>query len=128
MNALANDQAERLAALISDDPALSAVTAGLYTGEQSTGGRTRVSADGLITDQALMHDARRHPAHQLQDARPHAAAPRPRRHVAAVAESLQFLVLDEFHPMTARKAPTWQMLLRRLANSQESLECLLESH
>lgn len=57
MNALANDQEQRPAKLISGHAELSGVTAGLYTGEQGAGGRTLVSAEELITDRRLMHDS-----------------------------------------------------------------------
>lgn len=98
MNALANDQAERLAALISGDPALSAVTAGLYTGEQSTGGRTRVFADGLITDRALMHDAPPDILLTNYKMLDHMLLHPGRADMWRLsAESLQYLVLDEFH-------------------------------
>src|SRR5699024_8393177 len=42
MNALATDQAERLTRLITTEPGLAGITAGLYTGEHSGSGRTTV--------------------------------------------------------------------------------------
>ena len=77
MNALANDQARRLADLIRGHDALKGVRAAIYTGETAGRSRTRVTADGLINDRNT-HPVRaaRHPAHQLQDARPAAAAQR----------------------------------------------------
>lgn len=68
MNALANDQAQRLARLITQrDSAghqpLGSITAGLYTGEAavSAGGKrsgptTKVTENGLITDRAIIRD------------------------------------------------------------------------
>lgn len=121
MNALANDQAERLAALISGDPALSAVTAGLYTGEQSTGGRTRVSADGLITDRALMHDAPPDILLTNYKMLDHMLLHPGRADMWRLsAESLQFLVLDEFHTYDGAQGTDVAMLLRRLGLTLKS--------
>ena len=121
MNALANDQAERLAKLIAGDPALAAVTAGLYTGEQSSGGRTRVSADGLITDRALMHDAP--PDILLTN---YKMLDQMLLHPGRAdmwrlsAESLQYLVLDEFHTYDGAQGTDVAMLLRRLGLALKS--------
>src|SRR5699024_4764909 len=49
MNALANDQASRLASLITEDPRLAGVRAAIYTG-QKVNTRSKVTADGLIND------------------------------------------------------------------------------
>lgn len=114
MNALANDQAERLAALISGDPALGAVTAGLYTGEQSTGGRTRVSADGLITDRTLMHDCPPDILLTNYKMLDHLLLHPGRADMWRLsAESLQYLVLDEFHTYDGAQGTDVAMLLRR---------------
>lgn len=121
MNALANDQAERLAGLISGDPALSAVTAGLYTGEQSTGGRTRVSADGLITDRALMHDAPPDILLTNYKMLDHMLLHPGRADMWRLsAESLQYLVLDEFHTYDGAQGTDVAMLLRRLGLTLKS--------
>ncbi len=60
MNALADDQAGRLIQLLTNDPALSRVTAGLYTGDAREGqageGRTRVTPEGLITNRSILRD------------------------------------------------------------------------
>src|SRR5699024_3048706 len=53
MNALANDQADRLAELIHDNPALKGVTAGIYTGE-AHGHQTIMTRKGLINDREAM--------------------------------------------------------------------------
>ncbi|RHZ90328.1 hypothetical protein D1122_22310, partial [Cereibacter sphaeroides] len=50
MNALANDQAGRLAKAITENPDYQGITAALYTGEAATQPSTLVTADGLITD------------------------------------------------------------------------------
>ena len=115
MNALANDQAERLAKLISGDPALAAVTAGLYTGEQGGGGRTRVSADGLITDRALMHDSPPDILLTNYKMLDHMLLHPGRADMWRLsAESLQYLVLDEFHTYDGAQGTDVAMLLRRL--------------
>ena len=74
MNALANDQARRIATMIRAHPdELGGVTAGLYTGDAPA--TVAMSAEAVIGDR---HALRRHPpghlAHQLQDAG-HAPAP-----------------------------------------------------
>ncbi|WP_063065069.1 DEAD/DEAH box helicase [Nocardia violaceofusca] len=115
MNALANDQERRLAELIIKNPELSGVTAGLYTGEASSSSRTLVSADGLITDRRIMHDSPpdilltnyKMLDHMLL--RPD-RAPMWRQS----AESLQYVVLDEFHTYDGAQGTDVAMLLRRL--------------
>ncbi len=121
MNALANDQAERLARLITTNSELGGVTAGLYTGEHSTGGRTRVSEDGLITDRALMRDA---PPdilltnYKMLDQL--LLRPADARLWALSADSLQYLVLDEFHTYDGAQGTDVAMLLRRLGLALKS--------
>src|SRR5690625_4121545 len=97
MNALANDQAGRLAALITQNPELAAITAGIYTGQDGPV-RTSVTPDGLITSRPQMRD---NPPdilltnYKMLDQlllRPDDAALWERS-----AHSLQYLVLDEFH-------------------------------
>ena len=56
MNALASDQAGRLARLITSDPALSGVRAAVYTGDSSASPRKHVTADSLITDRYVIRD------------------------------------------------------------------------
>ena len=84
--------------------------------------RTQVTADGLITDRGdhPRHRAR-HPAHQLQDARPAAAARRRTRICGGSrATSLQYLVLDEFHTYDGAQGTDVAMLLRRLGLALKS--------
>ncbi|AMO59909.1 helicase [Mycolicibacterium phlei] len=115
MNALANDQAERLARLIFGDPRLAAVTAGLYTGEHGSGGRTRVSADSLITDRELMHDAPPDILLTNYKMLDHMLLRPDRANMWRLsAESLQYLVLDEFHTYDGAQGTDVAMLLRRL--------------
>lgn len=114
MNALANDQAERLAKLISGDPALAGVSAGLYTGEHG-GGRTRVSVDGLITDRTLMHDSPPDILLTNYKMLDHMLLHPGRADMWRLsAESLQYLVLDEFHTYDGAQGTDVAMLLRRL--------------
>lgn len=97
MNALANDQAKRLAGLLTSHSELSSITAALYTGQKGKP-RTMVSADGLITDRGIIRDSApdilltnykmldqlllRHDDQGLWQ---------------QSATSLRYLVLDEFH-------------------------------
>ncbi|OFT41257.1 hypothetical protein HMPREF3160_08030 [Arthrobacter sp. HMSC06H05] len=115
MNALAADQERRLAQLLSEEAALAGVTAGLYTGEVSSGGRRTVSENGLITDRSVIRDT---PPdilltnYKMLDQlllRPEDAPLWEKS-----AESLQYLVLDEFHSYDAAQGTDVAMLLRRL--------------
>ncbi|OBH19691.1 DEAD/DEAH box helicase [Mycolicibacter sinensis] len=115
MNALANDQEQRLAKLITGDPRLEAVTAGLYTGEQTSGGRTRVSEHGLITDRALMHDAPPDILLTNYKMLDHLLLHPGRAEMwRRSADSLCYLVLDEFHTYDGAQGTDVAMLLRRL--------------
>ena len=114
MNALANDQAARLAQLITALPELAGITAGLYTGQQDAV-RTVVTAEGLITDRTVIRDTPpdilltnykmldqlllRHDDRALWE---------------QSATSLQYLVLDEFHTYDGAQGTDVAMLLRRL--------------
>jgi len=120
MNALANDQAKRLTEMLTGHTELGAITAALYTG-QSGPTRTSVTADGLITDRAVIRDTApdilltnykmldqlllRHDDQQLW-----------RRS----ATSLQYLVLDEFHTYDGAQGTDVAMLLRRLGLALKS--------
>ncbi len=68
MNALANDQAQRLAGLITEHKELGGITAALYTGEA---GATRTTVGPRRTDQRSGRNPKRrtgHSADQLQNA------------------------------------------------------------
>ena len=114
MNALANDQASRLATLLSTDPALAGITAAIYTGQDGPN-RTKVSAAGLITDRHVIRDS---PPDILltnykmldQLLLRHADA----KLWAESATSLRYLVLDEFHTYDGAQGTDVAMLLRRL--------------
>ena len=114
MNALANDQAGRLARLITGRPELAAVTGGLFTGEQGVK-RRRVSQDGLITDH---YEMRENPPdilltnYKMLDQMLLRADDQDIWR--ASADSLQYLVLDEFHTYDGAQGTDVAMLLRRL--------------
>ena len=116
MNALANDQAARLAELISTTEPYKDVTAAIYTGEQkSKEQRTKVSKHGLINVQDIIRsDA---PDILLTNYKmlDHLLL----RHADAniwkqSADSLTYLVLDEFHAYDGAQGTDVAMLLRRL--------------
>ncbi|MEX3517750.1 DEAD/DEAH box helicase [Corynebacterium camporealensis] len=115
MNALAADQERRLAKLLSEEAALAGVSAGLYTGEVATGGRRVVSERGLITDRSVIRDSppdilltnyKMLDQLLLRDA--------DQMLWEKSAETLQYLVLDEFHTYDAAQGTDVAMLLRRL--------------
>ena len=114
MNALANDQAQRLAALITGNSALSGVTAALYTG-QDVAKRTVVTPEGLITDRYAI----RQTAPDILLTNYKMLDQLLLRHEDAAlweqsAMSLQYLVLDEFHTYDGAQGTDVAMLLRRL--------------
>ncbi|GAA0187842.1 DEAD/DEAH box helicase [Glutamicibacter creatinolyticus] len=120
MNALANDQSNRLAKMLTSHPALSGVTAGIYTGQQETA-RTRVSAEGLINDRDVF---RADPPdilltnYKMLDMlllRPQDALIWKKS-----ATSLQYVVLDEFHTYDGAQGTDVAMLLRRLGLTLKS--------
>lgn len=120
MNALASDQAERLTAMLTTHPELSGITAGIYTGEQ-TSRRTMVSTDGLITDRAIMQDS---PPdilltnYKMLDQL--LLRPKDAEIWRQSAESLQYIVLDEFHTYDDAQGTDVAMLLRRLGLTLKS--------
>ena len=120
MNALANDQAQRLARLIIGHPALSAVTAALYTG-QTGPPRTVVTADGLITDRGIIRDEAPDlllTNYKMLDQLLLRAEDQDLWRQSAT--SLQYLVLDEFHTYDGAQGTDVAMLLRRLGLALKS--------
>ncbi|HEV7772337.1 MAG TPA: DEAD/DEAH box helicase [Conexibacter sp.] len=114
MNALANDQAQRLAELITTHPSLAGVTAGLFVGERGSA-RTKVSSDGLITDRQVMRSGAPDillTNYKMLDQMLLREADA--RIWAQSATSLQYLVLDEFHTYDGAQGTDVAMLLRRL--------------
>jgi DEAD/DEAH box helicase domain-containing protein len=57
MNALASDQAKRIADLIHSTPALHGITAGLYIGDQDETPSAMMSADKIITDKRIIRES-----------------------------------------------------------------------
>jgi ATP-dependent helicase YprA (DUF1998 family) len=114
MNALANDQATRLANLLTSDDRLGGLTAGLYTGERKKQ-RTKVSKDGLITERTVMRDD---PPdilltnYKMLDQLLLRSGDVPLW--AGAESSLTYLVLDEFHTYDGAQGTDVAMLLRRL--------------
>ena len=115
MNALASDQAGRLARLIASDPALAGVRAAVYTGDSSASPRKHVTADSLITDRYVIRD---NPPdilltnYKMLDQL--LLRPEDRELWRASAASLTYLVLDEFHTYDGAQGTDVAMLLRRL--------------
>ena len=115
MNALASDQASRLASLIAKDPALAGVRAAIYTGDSSASPRKHVTADSLITDRYVIRD---NPPdilltnYKMLDQL--LLRPEDRELWRASAGSLTYLVLDEFHTYDGAQGTDVAMLLRRL--------------
>ncbi|WP_245574632.1 DEAD/DEAH box helicase [Actinomyces dentalis] len=115
MNALAADQAGRLARLIASDPALAGVRAAVYTGDSSARPNKRVTAESLITDR---HAIRNDPPdilltnYKMLDQL--LLRPEDRELWRGSAASLTYLVLDEFHTYDGAQGTDVAMLLRRL--------------
>ena len=114
MNALANDQADRLAKLIASESALAGVTAGIYTGE-ATGSVKKVTKESLINDRdqirqdppdILLTNYKMLDQLLLREA--------DREIWKRSATSLQYLVLDEFHTYDGAQGTDVALLLRRL--------------
>ena len=114
MNALANDQADRLAKLLTNEPALAGVTAGIYTGE-AKGDVKKVTEHSLINDRDEM---RMNPPdilltnYKMLDQL--LLKPKDREIWQKSATSLQYLVLDEFHTYDGAQGTDVALLLRRL--------------
>lgn len=120
MNALANDQAKRLAEMLSEHSELSGVTAGIYTGQKDNV-RTKVGPDGLINDR---HVFREDPPDILLTNYKMLDMLLLRQEDAPLwqksATSLQYVVLDEFHTYDGAQGTDVAMLLRRLGLAVKS--------
>lgn len=114
MNALANDQARRLAALITGVPQLAGIRAALYTG-QAGAQSSIVTPMSLITSRDAI---RENPPdilltnYKMLDQLLLRRADR--KLWSESAESLRYLVLDEFHTYDGAQGTDVAMLLRRL--------------
>ena len=121
MNALANDQADRLADIITSHGDLEGVTAALYTGQNQSEKRTIVTAKGLINDRyairrtapdILLTNYKMLDQLLLREA--------DARLWQASAHSLQYIVLDEFHTYDGAQGTDVAMLMRRLGLTVKS--------
>jgi ATP-dependent helicase YprA (DUF1998 family) len=115
MNALANDQAGRLATMITETAAYQGLTAALYTGEASHEPSTVVTPTSLITDREMIRGSAPDillTNYKMLDQLLLRRADRPLWE--ASAQSLRYLVLDEFHTYDGAQGTDVGMLLRRL--------------
>ncbi|MBX0301094.1 DEAD/DEAH box helicase [Cryobacterium sp. 1639] len=114
MNALANDQARRITELLTQNDELRGIRAALYTG-QSGAERSSVTPDGLITSR---HTIRSQAPDILLTNYKMLDQLLLRSEDQALwkqsAESLQYLVLDEFHTYDGAQGTDVSMLIRRL--------------
>ena len=114
MNALAFDQAGRLARLLAEQEALSGVTAGLYVG--GDGSHSEPTADGLVDRRRALRDD---PPDILLTNYRMLDFLLLRGEDAALwasngSETLRYVVLDEFHTYDGAQGTDVAMLLRRL--------------
>ena len=117
MNALASDQARRIAAIVDRTPSLRGrVTAGLYVGETGASPRRRTGADHLIENREVL---REHPPDMLLTnykmldlllTRP-VDVPLWRHNAGG---GLRFLVVDELHTFDGAQGTDLACLIRRL--------------
>lgn len=116
MNALATDQAKRIADLIHSTPALRDITAGLYIGDQDETPTAMMSADKIITDKRIIRES---PPDILltnykmldyllvqPDAQKLWQYNQP--------DTLRYIVVDEFHTFDGAQGTDLACLLRRL--------------
>jgi ATP-dependent helicase YprA (DUF1998 family) len=115
MNALANDQAQRLARMLTENPELGGITAGIYTGQRGGQRRTTVSAAGLISSREIFRSEAPDillTNYKMLDMLLLREDDAPIWQQSAT--SLQFVVLDEFHTYDGAQGTDVAMLLRRL--------------
>lgn len=121
MNALATDQAQRLARMITEDAQLGGIRAAIYTGDDGDATRSKVTADGLINDRDAI---RANPPdilltnYKMLD---QMLLRVPDQKIwTESALSLRYLVLDEFHTYDGAQGTDVAMLLRRLGAKLKS--------
>ncbi|VFA81761.1 ATP-dependent helicase [Gordonia paraffinivorans] len=120
MNALANDQAGRLAKILTDNAEFGGITAALYTGEGGAK-RTTVTSEGLITDRDIIRSSAPDillTNYKMLDQL--LLRPADADLWKQSATSLQYLVLDEFHTYDGAQGTDVAMLLRRLGQTLKS--------
>lgn len=116
MNALAADQADRLARLLTTNPELAHIRAGIYTGDQAGTNRIGVSEAGLITSRDEMRTAPPDILLTNYKMLDQLLLREVDRNLwAASADTLRYIVLDEFHTYDGAQGSDVAMLLRRLA-------------
>ncbi|WP_269928805.1 DEAD/DEAH box helicase [Kocuria massiliensis] len=114
MNALANDQASRLADMIDSNPELAGITAGLYTGDNPTPS-TVMTPEKLIEDRYTIRDAAPDILLTNYKMLDQLLLRREDRRIwEDSAEALRYLVLDEFHTYNGAQGTDVAMLIRRL--------------
>lgn len=127
MNALATDQARRIAQLIHSTPALAGLRAGLYIGASDDEPTAAMSATSVITDKGALHKA---PPDilltnykqldylllkpQVQGLWAHNGR------LADGRSTLRYLVVDEFHTFDGAQGTDLACLIRRL---RDRLQC-----
>ena len=114
MNALASDQAGRIAELIHNNPAYGNVTAGIYVGEN--GKHTSMGEDHLINKREALHNDPPDILLTNYKMLDFLLLRRSDRKLWQENESdtLQYVVLDEFHTYDGAQGTDVAMLLRRL--------------
>ena len=128
MNALASDQARRIAGIVNRTPSLRGkVTAGLYVGETSTSPRQRMEADHLIENRDVLRE--RPPDILLTNYKMlDLLLTRPMdfplwRHNAGGV--LRYLVVDELHTFDGAQGTELACLIRRLRARLQADEGLI---
>ncbi|MFJ4108639.1 DEAD/DEAH box helicase [Oerskovia enterophila] len=120
MNALANDQAQRLARMITGNPDLGGITAALFTGQDGPQ-RSKVMPDSLITSRDVIRDTAPDILLTNYKMLDQMLLREPDANIwAQSAHSLQYLVLDEFHTYDGAQGTDVSMLLRRLGLTLKS--------
>lgn len=116
MNALALDQAQRLATMItSSGSSFGSIRAGLYVGDIGDAKRGHVTSEGLITDRrALQEDPPDILLTNYKMLDRLLLRPADQNLWDSSALSLQYIVLDEFHTYDGAQGTDVAMLLRRL--------------
>jgi DEAD/DEAH box helicase domain-containing protein len=127
MNALATDQAKRIARLINTIPALSGLRAGLYIGDQEEQSTIAMGPEQVITDRDTLHKA---PPDLLLTnykqldyllLQPHVQGLWAHNSRLSDGTSvLRYLVVDEFHTFDGAQGTDLACLIRRL---RDRLHC-----
>ncbi|MCP9820013.1 DEAD/DEAH box helicase [Synechococcus sp. Cruz-9H2] len=127
MNALATDQARRIAQLIAETPSLAGLRAGLYIGSSDDAPTAAMSATSVITDKDALHKA---PPDILLTNYKQLDYLLLQPHVQSLWEHngqlpdgtsvLRYLVVDEFHTFDGAQGTDLACLIRRL---RDRLHC-----